>query len=103
MAVTGLLLIAFLLMHAFGNSKMFLGEDSFNHYAEWLKGQTEDGGILYPLLPAGWFIWIFRVVLLAAVVLHIYSAVTLWNRALAAGERGEHCRKELVAFTVAMV
>ena len=28
MAVTGLLMIGFLLMHMFGNSKMFLGEES---------------------------------------------------------------------------
>jgi len=95
MAVTGLLLIAFLLMHMFGNSKMFLGEHSFNHYAEWLKGQAEDGGILYPLLPAGWFIWVFRAVLLAAVVLHMYSAATLWKRALAANPSTYEAKRTL--------
>ena len=95
MAVTGLILIAFLLMHMFGNLKMFIGADSFNHYAEWLKGQTADGGILYPILPAGWFIWIFRVVLLAAVVLHIYSAVTLWSRALAANPTTYEAKRKL--------
>ena len=95
MAVTGLILIAFLLMHMFGNLKMFIGPESFNHYAEWLKGQTADGGILYPILPAGWFIWVFRAVLLAAVVLHMYSAITLWNRALAANPSTYEAKRKL--------
>lgn len=95
MAVTGLIMIGFLLMHMFGNLKMFIGEDSFNHYAEWLKGETADGGILYPILPAGWFIWVFRAVLLAAVGLHIYSAVKLWNRALAANPEAYRTKRML--------
>lgn len=78
MAVTGLIMIAFLLMHMYGNLKLFLGDDAFNHYAHWLKGATEDGGILYPILPAGWFIWIFRFVLVLSVILHIWSAASLW-------------------------
>jgi succinate dehydrogenase / fumarate reductase cytochrome b subunit len=76
MAVTGLVLIAFLLMHMIGNLKMFLGAEEFNHYAEFLKQD-----VLYPILPHGVFIWLFRLVLLACIVLHIYSAVTLWLRA----------------------
>ena len=95
MAVTGLVLIGFLLVHMFGNLKMFIGEEAFNHYAEWLKGLSEDGGILYPLVPAGWFIWIFRAVLLAAVVLHVYSAATLWKRALAANPSGYEAKRRL--------
>ena len=61
MAVTGLFLIIFLLVHAFGNIKVFLGPEEFDHYAEWLKSD-----ILYPLIPVGWFIWIFRAVMVAA-------------------------------------
>jgi len=90
MAVTGLLMIGFLLMHMFGNSKMFLGEESFNHYAEWLKVD-----ILYPLLPKGWFIWIFRAVMLAAIVLHIYSALTLWRRAKLASPTTYEAKRRL--------
>lgn len=76
MAITGLILVGFLLMHMYGNLKMFLGAEAFDHYAEWLKGD-----ILYPIMPKGWFIWIFRFGMLAAIVLHIVSAVTLWRRA----------------------
>ena len=79
MAITGLIMVGFLLMHMYGNLKVFLGAEAFNHYAHWLKGE-----ILYPLVPAGWFIWIFRIVMLAAIVAHIYSAAVLTGRAHAA-------------------
>lgn len=76
MAVTGLVMVGFLLMHMYGNLKVFLGAEAFNHYAEWLKGE-----ILYPLVPAGSFIWVFRLVMLAAIVAHMYSAWVLTQRA----------------------
>ena len=79
MAITGLIMVGFLLMHMYGNLKVFLGADAFNHYAHWLKGD-----ILYPLVPSGWFIWIFRLVMLASIVAHIWSAAVLTGRAHAA-------------------
>jgi succinate dehydrogenase / fumarate reductase cytochrome b subunit len=90
MAVTGLILIGFLLVHMYGNLKMFLGAESFDHYAEWLKGD-----ILYPLIPKGWFIWLFRAFMVAAIALHIYSAVTLWRRANAANPTAYAAKKTL--------
>jgi succinate dehydrogenase / fumarate reductase cytochrome b subunit len=81
MAVTGLILIAFLLMHMFGNLKIFIGPEAYNHYAEFLKQD-----LLYPILPHGWFIWIFRLVLLVCLVLHVYCAISLWL--VAANARG---------------
>lgn len=79
MALTGLLLVLFLLMHMVGNLKMFIGPESFNHYAEWLKSD-----ILYPIVPQGAFIWIFRAVLLFAILVHVYAAWTLTQRDWAA-------------------
>ena len=76
MALTGLIMVGFLIMHMYGNLKVFLGADAFNHYAHWLKGD-----ILYPLVPSGTFIWIFRVFLLVAIVAHIWSAAVLTGRA----------------------
>lgn len=90
MAITGLILIGFLLMHMYGNLKMFLGADEFDQYAEWLKGD-----ILSPALPPGTFIWIFRIFLVAMVVLHLYSAFTLWSRAKAATPSTYKVRKTL--------
>jgi len=79
MAITGLVLILFLLMHMVGNLKMFMGAESFNHYAEWLKGE-----IFYPIFPKGSFIWLFRLVLVACIVAHMYSAWVLTVRDRAA-------------------
>lgn len=94
MAVTGLMLIAFLLMHAWGNLKAFIGEAAYDHYAEWLKSD-----ILYPLVPQGWFIWIFRAAMVAAIVLHIFSAYVLTRRSHSG--RGRYQRTERRAQTFA--
>lgn len=74
MAVTGVMLFGFVLGHMFGNLKIYLGAESLNHYAEWLR---EMGS---PLLPHGGLLWIARVVMLAAVGLHVLSAVLLWRK-----------------------
>ncbi|QRV01798.1 succinate dehydrogenase cytochrome b subunit [Arcanobacterium phocisimile] len=75
MAVTGLFIVLFLLFHAFGNFKMFLGAEEYNHYADWLKH-----GLLYPILPKLWALWIFRIVLLTCIFGHMYAAIKLWKR-----------------------
>lgn len=85
MAVTGLILVAFLLAHMFGNLKLLIndGGEEFNAYSHWLR---EFG---YPALPHGVFLWVFRIVLLASVILHIGAAVALnaRNRASRGNER----------------
>ncbi|MCZ6726512.1 MAG: succinate dehydrogenase cytochrome b subunit [Acidobacteria bacterium] len=76
MAVTGLMLFGFVLGHMIGNLKLYLGPESINHYAEWLR----DVGS--PLLPHGGLLWIARVGILAAVGVHILAAwqLTMINR-----------------------
>ncbi|WP_238164569.1 succinate dehydrogenase cytochrome b subunit [Kribbella pittospori] len=74
MAVTGLLLVAYLFAHMLGNLKVFLGAGAMNDYAAWLREFGE------PVLPFGVFLWITRVVLMVAVVLHIVSAAQLTLR-----------------------
>ena len=73
MAATGILLVGFLVLHMFGNLKIFWGPEAYDHYAEWLRDP------LAPLVPPGVALWIFRIVLLAAVILHIVAAVQLWR------------------------
>ncbi len=71
MAITGIMLIGFVVAHMIGNLKMYLGAADLNHYAEFLKR------LLYPLAPEGVTLWLMRGGLLAAVVLHIHSAYSL--------------------------
>ncbi|WP_374103686.1 succinate dehydrogenase cytochrome b subunit [Micromonospora sp. U56] len=78
MAVTGILLVLFLVVHMLGNLKIFTGETSFDHYAHWLRD------IGAPLLPHTWYLWIQRTVLTVAVVAHIVAATVLARRARAA-------------------
>ncbi|MDR6940093.1 succinate dehydrogenase cytochrome b subunit [Arcanobacterium hippocoleae] len=79
MAATGIIFVLFLLFHMYGNLKMFLGADAYNHYAHYLHYE-----LLYPILPRKGFVWIMRITLLLCIVLHMYSAITLWKRAVKA-------------------
>ena len=78
MAVTGILLVLFLIAHRLGNLKIFVGPTSFDHYAHWLRT------IGSPVLPDTWYLWIQRSVLGIALVAHIWSATVLARRARAA-------------------
>ena len=94
MAVSGLLFVLFVLMHMYGNLKMFAGAEKFDEYAHHLRTLGE------PILPYGGFLWIFRLVLLVAIIAHVWSASTLWKRANhARGSR--YAVKKRVAGTVA--
>ena len=77
MAVTGIMLFGFVFVHMLGNLKLYLGADAINHYGEFLRT------VGYPMLPHGGALWIARIVLLGAVVLHMWSALqlTLMSRA----------------------
>jgi succinate dehydrogenase / fumarate reductase cytochrome b subunit len=75
MAVSGLILIGYLLAHMYGNLKVFAGQDSFDSYAEHLRTLGE------PILPHTGLLWIIRIVLLVSVIAHFYAALKLWARA----------------------
>jgi succinate dehydrogenase / fumarate reductase cytochrome b subunit len=75
MAVTGLILIGYLLAHMYGNLKIFAGAAAFNEYAHHLRALGE------PLLPHTGALWIIRVVLIVSVLAHMYAAFNLWSRA----------------------
>jgi succinate dehydrogenase / fumarate reductase cytochrome b subunit len=71
MAITGLLLVGFVVGHMVGNLKIFLGPEALDHYAHGLK---EFGD---PFLGKGQFLWIARLSLLGAVGIHIWAALSL--------------------------
>jgi len=71
MAITGIMLVGFVIMHMVGNLKMYLGAEDFNHYAEFLRE------LLVPILPRTVVLWLLRFGLLGAVALHIHAAMSL--------------------------
>lgn len=75
MAVTGLLFVFYVLMHMYGNLKVFGGQESFDEYAHHLRTLGQ------PILPYAGFLWIFRALLIFSVIGHAYSAFYLWSKA----------------------
>lgn len=75
MATTGLIMVGFVTIHMLGNTLVFMGPESFNHYAEWIQS----GFGVEPAL-----LWVFRLVMLAAIGGHIWAAVGLSARNRAA-------------------
>ena len=63
-AITGIILLLFVIGHLVGNLQIFLGPDWINSYAQHLR----DLGI---------FLWVIRGSLIIAVVLHIYFTILL--------------------------
>lgn len=80
MAVSGITLILFVVVHMIGNLKIYLGADHFNEYAHFLR----EAGV--PALPHEGLLWIARVVLLGLVGIHIISAVQVWLMSRSARE-----------------
>ena len=64
MAVSGLMLVGFVVAHMLGNLQVFLGREALNDYAALLQGNQ---GLL----------WVARIGLIGAVAAHIWSAFKL--------------------------
>ncbi len=88
MAVTGLIFGLYVIVHMVGNMKIFMGEQDFNAYAAFLRT------VGYPAIPNEGVLWIFRIVLLVSVILHVYGAFALHGRARQS--RGKFRRQGMV-------
>ena len=75
MAVSGIILVLFLIAHMIGNLHVFQGARAFNEYSDWLRTFGE------PALGYRWFLTALEIVLVVAVVAHIWAAVSLWRQA----------------------
>jgi succinate dehydrogenase / fumarate reductase cytochrome b subunit len=75
MAVSGLIFVAFVLAHMYGNLKAFSGRVAFDEYADHLRTLGE------PILPHAGALTVLRLVLIALLVVHVWCAVVLWRRA----------------------
>lgn len=74
-AVTGLVMLGFLVGHVVGNLKIFLpdfeGQPDIDRYAEFLRTAGE------PMLPNSGVLWAARCVLLVSVILHVVFVIRL--------------------------
>ena len=82
-AVTGVILFGFVVLHMLGNLKTFTGNDTqgvphIDIYARFLRTMGE------PLLPHGFALWSMRIVLLVALLLHVATVIMLQARNRAA-------------------
>ena len=82
MAVTGAILLGFVFFHFVGNALIFAGRDAINSYSAMLH---DSHGL----------IWVARVVLLGAVVLHIAAALSLYAKNTAARQSRYRVKRDL--------
>src|SRR5207244_9433512 len=94
MAVTGIVLVGFVIAHMLGNLKICLGAQAIDTYAAFLRTMGE------PLFPYSVLLWVVRIVLLTCVALHITAAVQLTRMSRAARPHG-YDTKESIATTYA--
>ena len=73
MALTGIILVGFVFAHMTGNLQIYLGPEAMNAYGRLLH-ELGHGGAL----------WVARSVMLVAVALHIWAAVSLTRQSRAA-------------------
>lgn len=64
MAVTGILLVLYIIGHTIGNMQVYIGPEALNAYADFLQSLGEG-------------LWIIRIVLGVALILHIITSVKL--------------------------
>ena len=69
MAITGLMLFGFVLIHLLGNLQLFLPLDASGRYPIDIYAEK--------LQHLGGLLWIARGILLVAVILHIWSSISL--------------------------
>jgi succinate dehydrogenase / fumarate reductase cytochrome b subunit len=89
MAVTGIVLVGFVIAHMAGNLKIFLGPEALDSYALFLRTVGE------PLLPYEVLLWVARIILLVSVVLHIVAAVQLTRLNWAARPQGYDTKRSV--------
>ncbi len=70
-AVTGSIMIGFLLLHAYGNMHAYFGANEINDYSTWLRTFAEH------LFGYGGFLWIVRVVVGGSLIVHVITVISL--------------------------
>ena len=89
MAVTGVVLVGFVIAHMLGNLKIFSGPDEINAYSRFLR-EVGEAALAY-----GQLLWVVRIVLLLCVALHITAAAQLSRISWAARPVGYKVKRNL--------
>lgn len=84
MGASGLVLYGFVFIHMLGNLQVFEGAEKLDAYGEMLHQVTE-------------VLWGMRLVMITSVVLHVWAAVNLSRRSLAARPKGYAKKRNLAA------
>ncbi len=77
-ALTGIVLVSFLVGHLIGNLVVFLGPEPFNEYAYFLHHMLHGAGI-----------WVFRATMLVMIVAHVTATISLTRQNRAARQAYE--------------
>ncbi|MCO6450654.1 MAG: succinate dehydrogenase cytochrome b subunit [Caldilineales bacterium] len=91
MALTGILWIGYVVLHMYGNLKIFVGPEYFNHYSEALR---EIGA---PIFGYEQLLWVIRLILIPAVILHMWAALSLTVAARKARPGNYEAKRTLAA------
>ena len=89
MAVTGVIWFGYLILHLWGNLKILGGGPYLNEYAAFLRTVGE------PFFGYSVLLWIVRLVLIPAFIIHMWAAISLTNRDRASRPRGYSVKKNL--------
>lgn len=92
MAVTGIVLFGFIVLHVVGNLKVLLGPTELNDYAHFLRT------VGYPAVPNRTALWAVRLVLLFSVGVHVTAALQTWTQSRTARAQG-YARNDDLSFS----
>ncbi|MFN8050439.1 MAG: succinate dehydrogenase cytochrome b subunit [Acidimicrobiales bacterium] len=80
MAVSGIMMLGFVIAHLVGNLKLYLGLETegpdIGRYAIDVYGESLRH-LLYPIMPYNVVLWVLRIGLIVALVAHVHAAATL--------------------------
>lgn len=82
MAITAIFLFLFIVLHLWGNLKIYAGPTVFNDYSHHLRTMGE------PIFGYGQLLWFVRIVLIVSVLWHIVAYLQLWAQDRAARRVG---------------
>lgn len=76
MAISGIMMLGFVVAHLVGNLKLYLGKEPDGKYAIDVYGEALRE-LLHPIMPNMVVLWILRIGLIVALVAHVHAAATL--------------------------